>query len=176
MHNTSQGAKQAQRSGAQLVDPSSTDKLQDWQSTQASTASDMLGDSCWTDLPDLDLTDSVGLQSGLFASEVASSQSPSVFNPTEADFLLPQRPNNVLFSDQSDSLADMDLESILADHDCMLRSTPDKQLQPNTPSVSNNHLDDFLQQLCPFRSCSLASREMEHQGSQSQESAAAIRV
>ena len=166
---------EAQHSGTQHVDASNTDKLQDWQSTQASTASDMLEDSCWTDLPDLDLIDSAGLQSELFASVVASSQSPSVFDLPEADFLSPQRLNNTLLSDHPESLAEMDLDSILADHDCMLKSTPNRQLQPNTPSASNNQLDDFLQQLYPSRSCSPASRQIEQQGSQSQESAAAVR-
>lgn len=167
---------QAQHSSTQHVDASITDKLQDWQSTQASTTSDMLEDSCWTDLPDLDLIDSAGLQSELFASEVASSQSPSMFDLPEADFLLPQRLSNTLFSDHSESLAEMDLESILADHDCMLKSTADKQLQPNTPSASNDNLDDFLQQLYPSRACSPASTATEQQGSQSQESAAAVRL
>ena len=175
MHNTSQGPMQAQHSGALHTRASSTDKLQDWKSTPASTASDMLEDSCWTGLPDLDLTDSAGLQSELFASEVASSQSPSMFNLANADCILPQRLNDTLFSDHQEALANMDLESILADHDCMLRSTPDKQIQPNTSSASNNHLDDFLQQLYPSRSCSPASREIAQQGSQSQESAAAVK-
>ena len=173
MHNTSRGSTQAQHSGANHIDL--TDKLQGWQSTQASITNDMLEDSCWTDLPDLDFTNSAGLQSELFASEVASSQSPSMFNLDDTDFLLPQRLNSTLFSNRSESMADMDLESILADHDCMPSSTPDKQLHPNTPSASDSHLDDFLQQLYPSRSCSPAYWETEQQGSQSQESAAAVK-
>ena len=160
---------EAQHSGSQCFDASTTDKLQDWQSTQASTASDMLEDSCWIDLPDLNLTDSSGLQSELFASEVASSQSPSMFDLAEADYLLPARMNDTLFSDYSESLTGMDLDTILADHNCTRTATPDKQLQPKTPSAPNNHLDDFLQQLYSSRSCCPASRETEQQ-----ESAAAV--
>lgn len=151
----------AQHSGTQHMDASTSDKLQDWHSMQASTASDMLEDSCWTDLPDLNLNDSSGLQSELYASEVASSQTPSMFNLTEADFLLPARGNDMLFSDHSESLTGMDLDSILADHNCMPTSTADKQLQPKTPSAPSNHLDDFLQQVYPSRSCCPASRETQ---------------
>lgn len=171
--------RQLQNSGMQHFDATITDKLQDWQSNQASTPSDMLEDSCWTDLPDLDLNDSSGLQSEVFAKDacqVASSPNdnvPSMFNAHEADLLLPERLDNTLFTDHSESLADMNLESILADHDCMLRLTPDKQLQPKTPSASSNHLDDFLQQLYPSRFCSPVSRDTEQQGT-SQESAAAV--
>lgn len=154
----------AQHSGTQRLDTSTTDKLPDWQSAQASTASDMLEDSCWTDLPDLTLTDSSGLQSELFASEAASSQSPSTFNLAEADYLLPARGNDMLFSDHSEALVSMDLESILAGHECMQTSTPEKQLQPKTPSAPSNHVDDFLQQLYPPRSCCPA-RETEQQES-----------
>lgn len=178
MHNKCLEALRLQYTGVPPLDAPATDRLQDWQSTQHCTPSDMLEDSCWTDLPDLDLNNSVDLQSDVFARDASQASSPniqslSMFRLNEADLLLPEQFDSALFPD---SMADMDLESLLPHPNCTPRLTSDRQLQPKTPLVSNNHFDDFLQQLYPSGACPPASRDTEQQGSQSQESAAEVQA
>ena len=142
--------------------------------------SNMLDDSCWTDLPDLNLSSSAGLASDLCSEDAPQmafnpiDHLPCMFDLNDTDLLSPEQLDSTLFQDHSDSLGDMDLESILADHDRMLGLSSAKQLQPTTPLAPEHFHDDGRQQLYCGVTRSAALRDTEHPGSQSQESAAVV--
>ena len=146
---------------------------------QASSPSNMLDESCWTDLPDLNFSGRAGLPSDLFSKDASPSacgpidQLPCLFDLNDADLLSPDQLDSALFQDP-DTLENMDLESILADHDHMLGLTSPKQLQLTTLAGPQDFHDDARQQLHFDVTCSAASRDTEHKGSQSQGSAALV--
>ena len=154
LHSMNQMLRQLPQAGLceEVVAAQHTGNLQprdNLRTSEAANTKDTLEDSCWTDLPDLDLSSSSkDLHSDLFppdAGPMAFStlgHTSCMFGLNDTDLLSPEQLDDALFQDPSACFDNMDLESILADHDRMLGLAPDRQLQPRTLSAPKFALND----------------------------------
>ncbi len=130
---------------------------------KAPNIADMLDDSYWTDLPDL--AEHSPQAANLFNTDLGDLPFSCLYHSASTGcglganiFSSEQLDDSLFQDDDSGCLADMDIASVLAD-DFSFDSTPDKQLQPGTPSGRMHHVDNLLLQSYPPRSHTPVSKD-----------------